>query len=95
MKTDLGQGIGTIFALLMLSYLILPAIGVCVFIAFNIADMAKGIDPFWVWSCRLWTGVMIWGILSIITAIRNSNKAQREKRRHGIVHYEYKRASRE
>ena len=78
MKTDVGQGIGTVFALLMLSYLILPLIGVCVFIAFDIGDMAKGIDPFWIWSCRAFTGALIWGIFSIVKAIfgKKSNKVK-------------------
>jgi hypothetical protein len=94
MKTDVGQGIGTVISLLMLSYLILPLMGVCVFIAFDIADMAKGIDPFWVWSCRAITGTMIWGVFSIVKAIRDSNKVQREQRHPQIV-YVYKPSSRE
>ncbi len=92
MKTDVGQAIGTIFALLMLSYLILPLLAVCIFIAFDIADMAKGIDPFWLWSCRAVTGVMIWTVFSIIKSIRDSNKALREQRCKSIL-YTYKPSS--
>jgi hypothetical protein len=92
MKTDLGQGIGTVFALLMLSYLILPLIGACVFIAFDIGDMTKGIDPFWVWSCRAFTGAMIWGVFSIVKAIRESNKVPPGQMRTNIV-YVYKPSS--
>src|ERR1700690_4390810 len=94
-KTDLGQGIGTVISLLMLSYLILPLLAVCVFIAFDIADMAKGIDPFWLWSCRAITGTLIWTVFSIVKAIRISNKAVRERTGHSIVHYNYKPTSRE
>lgn len=93
MKTDVGQAIGTIFALLMLSYLILPLLAVCIFIAFDIADMARGIDPFWLWSCRAITGTLVWMVISIVKAIRYSSKAKAEQTSTSIVHYVYKPAS--
>lgn len=74
MKTDLGEGVGTVFALLMLSYLILPLVIVCVCIAFDLFGMAYGVEPFGVWFCRVMTGIMGWGAISIVREIFGSKE---------------------